>query len=55
MLPKELKPNHLYDLIRVRRNDDCSFEKEFKNLHNIEVLCFDHDIGIKFWFKKFSK
>ena len=42
-------------LISFGINDDCSFEKEFKNLHNIDVLCFDHDIGIKFWFKKFRK
>ena len=79
MLPKQFKPNHLYELIRLGRNndggylvgknsvinssalisfginDDCSFEKEFKNLHNIDVLCFDYDVGASFWFKKFRR
>jgi hypothetical protein len=79
MLPKQFKPNHLYELIRLGKNndggylagknsvlnsstlisfginDDCSFEKEFKNLHNIDVLCFDHAVGAGFWFKKFRR
>jgi len=79
MLPKQFKPSHLYDLIRLGRNndggylvgknsvlnssvlisfginDDCSFENEFKNLQNIDVFCFDYEVGGKFWFKKFRK
>jgi len=79
MLPKQFKPNHLYELIRLGRNndggylagknsvfnssalisfginDDCSFEKEFKNLQNIDVFCFDYDVGTRFWFKKFRR
>ena len=79
MLPKQFKPNHLYELIRLGRNndggyvagknsvinssalisfginDDCSFEKDFKNLRNINVFCFDYDAGASFWFKKFRR
>lgn len=79
MLPKQFKPNHLYELIRLGKNndggylagknsvlnsstlisfginDDCSFEKEFKNLHNIDVLCYDHAVGGRFWLKKFRR
>ena len=79
MLPKQFKPDHLYDLVRlgkdndggylVGRNsifnanalvsfgihDDCSFEKDFKNLNNARVLCFDYAVDDKFWFKKFRK
>jgi len=76
MLPKQFKPNYLYDLIRLGKNndggylvgknsvlnsstlisfginDDCSFEKEFKNLNNLDVFCFDYDVDARFWFKK---
>ena len=79
MLPKQFKPNHLYDLIRLGRNndggylvgknsvlntsalisfgihDDCSFEKDFKNLNPTKVLCFDYTVDNKFWFKKFRR
>ena len=79
MLPKQFKPNHLYDLIRLGRNndggylvgknsvlnanalisfgvhDDCSFEKDFKNLNPTKVLCFDYIVDNKFWFKKFRR
>ena len=79
MLPKQFKPNHLYDLIRLGRNndgaylvgknsvlnanalisfgvhDDCSFEKDFKNLNPANVLCFDYIVDNKFWFKKFRR
>jgi hypothetical protein len=79
MLPKQFKPNYLYDLIRLGKNndggylvgknsvlnsstlisfginDDCSFEKEFKNLNNLDVFCFDYDVDASFWFKKFRR
>jgi hypothetical protein len=79
MLPKQFKPNYLYDLIRLGKNndggylvgknsvlnsstlisfginDDCSFEKEFKNLNNLDVFCFDYDVDARFWFKKFRR
>ena len=79
MLPNKFKPNYLYDLIRLGRNndggylvgknsvfksnalisfgihDDCSFEKDFKNLKNSQVLCFDYTVDNKFWFKKFRR
>ncbi len=79
MLPNQFKPNHLYDLIRLGKNndggylvgrnsvfksntlisfgihDDCSFEKDFKNLKNLKVLCFDYTVDNKFWFKKFRR
>jgi hypothetical protein len=42
-------------LISFSIHDDCSFEKDFKNLRNSKILCFDYIVDNKFWFKKLRR
>ena len=76
MLPKELKPKSLFNLIRLGKDndggylickhsleeasclvsfgidDDFSFEEDFKDKNNIEVLAFDRSVNNRFFLKK---
>lgn len=38
-------------LIGMGLNDDWQFEKEFRRLTDVEVVCFDHSVTWKFWLR----
>ena len=76
MLSKKLKPNKLYDLIRIGKendggylickksflesnllfsfgiSDDFSFEKQFKDINNCQIIAFDPSSANNFFIKK---
>lgn len=38
-------------LIGMGLNDDWQFEKEFRQLNDVDVVCFDHSVTWKFWLR----
>ncbi len=42
-------------LLSFGLSDDWTFEKEFQNLTNSNVLCFDHSVNFRFWTIRFIK